>query len=90
MSREKSIWNSASLPNGICTNVCVGNAFMRSETPVNLCGSLDGTMERHAPAKPPLCKEGQGGLAVRIGIFHATWQLISIHSPFISSFPWGK
>ena len=54
MSREKSIRNSASSLNGICTNVCVGNAFMRSETPVNLCGSLDGTMERHAPAKPPL------------------------------------
>ena len=60
MSREKSIWNSASSPNGICTNVFVGNAFMRSETSVNLCGLLDGTMERHAPAKPPLCKEGAG------------------------------
>ena len=60
MSREKSIRNSASSLNGICTNVCVGNAFMRSETPANLCGSLDGTMERHAPAKPPLCKGGRG------------------------------
>ena len=26
----------------MCFNVCVGNAFMRSETPVNICGSLDG------------------------------------------------
>lgn len=35
-------WCLAGLPNGICTNVCIGNGFIRSETSVNIHGSLNG------------------------------------------------
>ena len=35
-------WSLASSPNGMLSNVFVGNGFIRSETSVNIRGSLDG------------------------------------------------
>ena len=35
-------WCLAGSPNGICSSMCVGNGFIRSERWMNIRGSLDG------------------------------------------------
>ena len=47
--------------NGMPSGVCVGNAFMRSETLDNLRGLLNGNFPRHIfevlPFNPPVLKQ---------------------------------
>ena len=54
-------WNLAGIPNGIPSGVCVGNAFMRSATLDDDCGSLNGNFPRYIfrvlPFNPPFWKQ---------------------------------